>query len=52
MHSQGLLTQINPGAQKFDFVVERPEQKYSQSGLSLNIGGFYGAPSREGVKGI
>lgn len=50
VHSWGLLTQINPGAEKFDCVV-RPEQKYTHGGLSLNIGGFYRARSREGFEG-
>lgn len=52
VHSWGLLTQINPGAQKFDCVVARPEQKYTHSGLSLIKGGFYRAHSREGGEGV
>lgn len=49
MHSWGLLTQINPGVQKFDHVVVEPEQKYTHHGLPLNIRGFYIAYWRGGV---
>lgn len=52
VHSWGLLTQINPEAQKFHCEVARQEQKYTHSGLSLNIGGFYRAHSRQDVEGI
>lgn len=52
VHSWGLLTQINTGAQKFDRVVAVPEQKHTHQGLPLNIGGFYTAYWREGVEYI
>lgn len=41
VHSRGLLTQINPGAQRFDCVVAVPGQKYTYLILPLKIGGFY-----------